>query len=106
VIAREIGDRRGEGNALGNLGSAYYLLRDTRRAIEYHEQALAIHRELGDRQGEGNALANMGLAHKELADQEQARLCWQAALEIYTAIEDPNADKVRRWLDELGEADG
>ena len=38
VIAREIGDRRGEGNSLGNLGSAYNALGDTRRAIEHYEQ--------------------------------------------------------------------
>ena len=33
------GDRRGEGNALGNLGSAYYALGEARRAIEFYEQA-------------------------------------------------------------------
>ena len=57
---REIGDRRGEGNALGNLGSAYFQLGDARRAIGYYEQALVISREIGDRRGEGNALGNLG----------------------------------------------
>ncbi|NJK82252.1 MAG: tetratricopeptide repeat-containing protein [Chloroflexaceae bacterium] len=38
-ISRAIGDRRGEGNALGNLGSAYANLDDYPRAIKYHEQA-------------------------------------------------------------------
>ena len=92
AIAREIGDRRGEGSWLGNLGNAYAAwgrraapssatsrrwpspgrsataaargcgwatwgsLRrpgETRRAIEFYEQALAIAREIGDRRGEG-----------------------------------------------------
>ena len=46
-ISREIGDRRGEGNALGNLGLAYSDLGEPRKAIEFYEQALAIAK--GDR---------------------------------------------------------
>ena len=42
TIAKEIGDRRGEGNHLGNLGSAYYSLGEVQKAREYLEQALAI----------------------------------------------------------------
>ena len=41
AIAREIGDRRGEGNALGNLGNAY-TPRPAERAIGFYEQDLAI----------------------------------------------------------------
>jgi hypothetical protein len=37
VIAREIGDRHGEGNALGNLGIAYTNLGETRRTIDLYE---------------------------------------------------------------------
>ena len=53
-ISREIGDRRGEGNDLGNLGIAYSDLGEPRKAIEYYEQALKIAKEIGDRQNEGN----------------------------------------------------
>lgn len=56
AIVREIGDRRGEGNALGNLGLAYADLGEPRRAIQFYEQQLAIVREIADRRGEGNAL--------------------------------------------------
>ena len=35
-------------------------LGDARKAIEYHEQALAIDREVGDRRGEGADLGNLG----------------------------------------------
>ncbi|MBC7259162.1 MAG: tetratricopeptide repeat-containing protein, partial [Chloroflexi bacterium] len=61
-IHREIGDRRGEGNALGNLGLAYAALGDPRRAIAFYEQALEIAREIGDRRGEGADLGNLGPA--------------------------------------------
>ena len=62
-IAREIGDRRGEGNCLGNLGLAYSDLGELKKAIEYYEQALKIAREIGDRRGEGNQLGYMGEAY-------------------------------------------
>ena len=49
--------RRGEANALGNLGSAYKDLGETRKAIEFCEQVLMINREIGHRRGESNTLA-------------------------------------------------
>ncbi|HUV83226.1 MAG TPA: tetratricopeptide repeat protein, partial [archaeon] len=48
VIAREIGDRRGEGADLGNLGNAYRNLGQVEKAIEYYEQSLMIGREIRD----------------------------------------------------------
>ena len=48
VIAREIGDRRGEGADLGNLGNAYRNLGQVERAIEYYKDALTIGREIKD----------------------------------------------------------
>jgi tetratricopeptide (TPR) repeat protein len=104
AIARAIGDRRGEGNAVGNLGNAYLLLGEPRRAIEYYEQALVIDREIGDRRGEGNALWNMSLVLDKLGERDQAIARATAALEIYEQIEDPNAEKVRKQLEEWGKA--
>ena len=43
VIVQEIGDRRGEGNALANLGLAYETLSDVARARELWAAALAIY---------------------------------------------------------------
>jgi len=95
VIAREIGDRRGEGNALGNLGNAYAALGDVdnvHKAIEFYEQRLVIAREIGDRRGEGNALWNMALSRDKLGDRNKAIQHAQAALKIYEQIESPYAD--------------
>jgi hypothetical protein len=38
AIAREIKNRQGEGNALGNLGVAYRSLGNSAKAIEYSQQ--------------------------------------------------------------------
>ena len=63
AIARDTGDRQGEGAALGNLGLCHYSLGEYRQAIDLHTQALAIARDIGDRQGEGTALGNLGICH-------------------------------------------
>jgi tetratricopeptide (TPR) repeat protein len=73
VIAREIGDRRGEGIHLGNLGSAYITLEQVENAIEYYEQALVIAKEIGDKRNEGNWLGNLGIsATKEIGSEISA----------------------------------
>ena len=87
-VARAVGDRRGEGNALGNLGLAYADLGEVRRAIEYYEQALVIAREIGDRRGEGNRLGSLGLAYAALGEVRRAIECYDQALVIFREIGD------------------
>lgn len=72
AAAWQTGDRRQEGNALGNLGLACADLSELRKAIIYYEQALFISRELGDQHGEGNALGNLGTAYKDLGERIKA----------------------------------
>jgi tetratricopeptide (TPR) repeat protein len=48
VIAREIGDRRGEGNTLGSLGLTYAELGQVEKAIELLSQSLRIGTEIKD----------------------------------------------------------
>jgi len=98
VITREIRDRRGEGNALGNLGNAYYSLGEPQKAIEFYEQLLNIAREIGDRRGEGNALFNSAIALDKLGDRPQAIARAEASLQILKEIESPMAAKVEAQL--------
>ena len=88
VICREIGDRRGEGNALGNLGIAYARLGQAERAIDFHEQALVISREIGDRRGEGSDLGNLGIAYARLGQTERAIGFYEKQLVICREIGD------------------
>ena len=82
VIHCEIGDRRGEANTLGNLGSAYNDPDQTEKAIGYYEQRLLIAREIGDRHGEMTALGNLGLAYSELEEYPQAFEAFKKCLRI------------------------
>ena len=61
AIARDIGDRQGEGIYLGNLGNVFADLGDEGQAIEYYQQALTIARETEDRRSECIHLGNLGL---------------------------------------------
>ena len=64
--ARRVGDRSNEGNALGNLGLAYTALGQPQKAIEFHQQYLAITREIGHRSGAGR-MATSGQSLDQLA---------------------------------------
>jgi tetratricopeptide (TPR) repeat protein len=88
AISREIGDRRGEGADLGNLGNAYASLGEVRRAIENYEQALAIARETEDKQRESIWLTNLGNAWRQLKDAKQAIAQYEQALAIDRERED------------------
>src|SRR5260370_510898 len=87
-LSREIGDRRGEGSALGNLGNAYAALGKVEKAIGYYEQYLAIAREMGDRRGEGSALGNLGIAYYLSGQVEKAIGYYEQHLAIAREIGD------------------
>jgi tetratricopeptide (TPR) repeat protein len=86
--ARKSNDRRGEVNALGNLGIAYAELGETRRAIEFYEQALAIQQEIGGRRSESAILGNLGLAYTNLGEMRRAIKFHEQALAIDREIGD------------------
>ena len=88
AAARLRSDRHGEGNALGNLGSAHAELGDARKAIELYQQQAVIAREIGDRRGEGNALGSLGNAHTALGDASKALQYHEQYLAIAREIGD------------------
>jgi tetratricopeptide (TPR) repeat protein len=72
TMAKEVGDRAGEGMAYGNLGNAYRSLGDLSKAREYQMQQMAIAKEVGDRAGEVRAYANLGNVYDALGDYSKA----------------------------------
>ena len=71
-IAIDLGDRSGEGNAYGNLGSVYYSLGDFKTGIDYYKRHLKIAKDLGDRSGEGSLYGNLGIAYYSVGDFKTA----------------------------------
>jgi tetratricopeptide (TPR) repeat protein len=88
TIAREVGDRRGEGEALGSLGIALRGSEQAERVIELHEEAIASAREIGDRRIEGIWLGHLGIDHRNLGQVERAIELYEEALAIAREIGD------------------
>ncbi|NER79360.1 MAG: tetratricopeptide repeat protein [Leptolyngbya sp. SIO1D8] len=85
-IAREIGDRAGEGSGLGNLGLAYTGLGQYAQAIAAYEQRLIITRELDQRDRESLTLGNLAETYISLGEIEKATELLQQSLEIAREI--------------------
>lgn len=88
IIYREIRDRQGEGQSLGNLGNVYLNLGDYTKAIEYQQYSLAILREINNEQGEGQSLGDLGIVYLHLGDYTKAIECQQQGLSIARKIKD------------------
>ena len=71
-IAKERGDRAGEGVASLNVGDAYFYLGDFQQAIEYYTQSLSIAKDARDRKQEGRVCRNLGCAYSSLGNFKQA----------------------------------
>jgi cytochrome c2 len=63
AIAKEVGDRAGEGGAYGNLGNAYLAQGAFSEAIEHNTQQLAIAQEADDGAGKCQACTSLGGCH-------------------------------------------
>ena len=77
----------GEATSLGNLGNAYFSLRNYGKAIDFHQQSLAIDRKIGYRQGEANSLGSLGNAYHFLEKYRQAIAFHQQSLAIAREID-------------------
>jgi tetratricopeptide (TPR) repeat protein len=92
AAARRMSDPGLISSHLGYLGNAYADLGETRRAIEFYQQALAISQEIGDRRGEGNRLGSLGNAQAALGETRRAIEFYQQALGIAREIGDRRAE--------------
>jgi tetratricopeptide (TPR) repeat protein len=81
-------NRNDEGVHLSNLANAYADLGETRKAIEYHEQALKIDREIGDQSGEGRELGNLGSVYYTLGETRKAIEVYEQRIRIAREISD------------------
>jgi CHAT domain-containing protein len=92
AIHKEIGDKRGEGADLSNIGLVYDDLGSYPKALEYYQQALKIKKELGDKRGIGNNLTNIGVVYSNLGSYPKALEYYQQALAIDKEIGDKRGE--------------
>jgi len=82
LLDSKVRDRAKEGTLYGNLGNAYHILGDFKKAIEYYERHLEIAKEVRDRAGEGKSCGNLGNAYESLGDFKKAIKYHKCRLEI------------------------
>jgi tetratricopeptide (TPR) repeat protein len=84
ALYRQIGDRRGEAEALGGLGTIFAFL-EPEEAIDHLLAASAIQRELGNSNSLSFDLGMLGFAYEGLGAFEQARQTLEEAAQIARA---------------------
>jgi tetratricopeptide (TPR) repeat protein len=97
AAARQIGDTRGEGQTLNNLGMVYNSQGKWEEAIAAYEQSLQTFRAIDDVHGEGQSLANLGIVYKQQKQLEQAKVTWREAL-TKLHPDSPEHATVTQWL--------
>jgi tetratricopeptide (TPR) repeat protein len=88
VIAREVGNRAGEGTTLNNIGLVYQAQGRYDQALQNYQQALVVSREIGNRAGEGTTLNNIGAVYEAQGRYDQALQNFQQALVVSREIGD------------------
>jgi len=86
--ACRLGNKRLQGDHLGNLGVAYLRLGRARKAIEMFEQELAIVRARAHFRREGAVLGNLGNAYYALGDLSKAVDFFEQSLEFDREFKD------------------
>ena len=67
-MRKEIGDKKGEADDYGNLGTLFHSLGEYKKSKEYTEKALEVRKEIGDREGEADnyrKLSSLFYCHSE-----------------------------------------
>ena len=93
-IAIEIGDRRVEEGACGNLGNAYQYLGDNQKTIECYKKSLKIAIEIDDRDGVGKAYGSLGNAYESMGNYRKAIEYDEKSLKIAIEIGDRGGEGI------------
>ena len=87
-VARRVGDKRYEGEALQNLANALYFQRNLAGALDAYEQRLTIERGREDQAGIAAALIGIGTIRYTFAEYGTALTTYRQALEIQERMSD------------------
>ncbi|MEK6721712.1 MAG: hypothetical protein AABZ33_13745, partial [Chloroflexota bacterium] len=98
-LYRELGDKRGAGNALWGLGDRHYFRAENEAALVPLRESLALFREVGDRTMEAWALHMVGATLQRLNAFEEARENLSLSLRQFHEVGD--ASGITLVLDDL-----
>jgi CHAT domain-containing protein/Tfp pilus assembly protein PilF len=87
-IFKAVGDRKGEGGTLNDIGIVYLSLGETKKALEKYNEALPIRQAAGDRGGAAQTLSGIATAYELLGEMQKALEKYNEALPIRQAVGD------------------
>jgi tetratricopeptide (TPR) repeat protein len=90
--ARDMGNRRLEGNVLCNLGLLHQVQGKFPEALDRLDAALAVARDLGHPQLEGIVLCNLGMVYDSMTRFDEARNHFDAALAVARDLGDRRSE--------------
>ncbi len=88
ILFAEVGDERGEADALANLGVCFGQLGDLEPGIEHTERSLELRRRTGDLRGVGISLGNLGQFASLRGDRSAGRRFLGESIEVHRQIDD------------------
>ncbi|MFJ9738342.1 tetratricopeptide repeat protein [Streptomyces sp. NPDC101166] len=97
-LFRRTGERYGEAGALNGLGEALYGAGRHVEALDAHASALEVASGIEEREEQARAHVGTAAVRQALRDPERAEHHLRAALALYTALDSPRADEVRKAL--------
>ena len=88
MIKQEIGEKKGEASAYGNLGTVFLSVGQYSKAEEYLQKALTIKEDIGDKSGVGSSYLNLGKLCRDCQLNAKSQEFVHKALEISYEIGD------------------
>lgn len=86
-LIAELGQKEHLATAYMNLGSAYYTLKDSDRALHMHQRALMVAKRTDNIHGVASAYNNLGLVIEDMGHFEDAEAAYKEALETFKRID-------------------
>jgi tetratricopeptide (TPR) repeat protein/tRNA A-37 threonylcarbamoyl transferase component Bud32 len=99
-LSQTINDRKGEAEALKNIGNGNWLLGDANKALEYGEKALKIFEEIKDKKGTAIAFGNIGNAYIYLSQYDKTIDYYSKAMKIFKETGDK--ENMAKYLNNIG----
>lgn len=98
AVFREVGDLGGQAETLNGLGSTCFATGGFTQARVHHAEALELASQASNQLEQARAHYGAGCACQALGRAADARRHWRQSLSIYTALESPEADRVRAMI--------
>ncbi|MFE7766837.1 tetratricopeptide repeat protein [Streptomyces sp. NPDC057438] len=97
-LFRRTGERYGEAGALNGLGEALHGTGRHTEALDAHASALDVASGIEEREEQARAHLGTALVRQALRDPERAAHHLRTALALYTALDSPRVEEVRKAL--------